>query len=1227
MKHTLCAFFHRLSIAGLVTLTFLPGISETLAAPGTLSNVPLYVGPNVEPNLVFLNDDSGSMEFSVMTPDQDGGYMWLGPSGSEEEYLYTHPVRNTSSWRGESYSYANSGTLSTLSGQARVLPPLQAMEYCFTTLTTNEKGAWRAWNSDYNKMYYNPDITYKPWVGVNKNGVKFGNATPSAALVNPYDPDVGTENLTVNRAYTTRYPRAKSSGKSSTECPGSAHADWSIPSNPANYAAFYPAHYYTWTDSNSNGEVDATDGKTRIEIKSTTATYGGRPHRSDCAAAPTCTYAEEIQNFANWFSYYRNRDLTAKNGATAALEGITGVRVGYATINNNTTARSRVASMNLDPTTGNKRTLYNKIFGALPGVGVGTPLRTALHQTGLYYECKSGNIMDASGSTCPILSASQGGQCQKNYTVLMTDGFWNDTSNPGISSANADGNHNTSWDGAPYGDSYSYTLADVAMHYYERDLATSLANEVSSHSEDKDNAPHQHMTTYTVSFGVSGTLDPAVDDPTASSFSWPNPISSSDIPEKIDDLWHAAYNGRGEFFNAHDPSALAQGLKSAFESVTRGRSASSSVAFNTTRISTNGILYQATFNPSNNWAGELTAVRLTSAGELNGELWNASPLLDQADPDDRVILTYNDTSHTGIPFRTLGALSTRQQNDLNMSPSGTADTKGQARLDYLRGDRSNEGPGNGYEFRERSSLLGDIVYSTPVYVGKPDQGYTDDPSFGDGEYSSFRSSNVSRTPVVYVGSNDGMLHGFLANTGQEVLAYAPNKLFSNQPSEGMHYLTDPNYDHRYYVDLAPTVADAYLNSSWRTVLIGGYRAGGRGLFALDVTNPSTFSEENADDTVLWEFTSDNDIDLGYSFSKPTMALMENGKWAAIFGNGYNDLGSGAAKLYILFLEQGLDGTWTLGSDYLKISTGVGTTTNRNGLSTPVLVDSNADGKVDRIYAGDLMGNLWAFDVSSTTQSSWDVAYKQGTTPKPLFNATNSSGVVQPITSKPTVARNPQVTTATGNKPNILVYFGTGQYLITGDKSNTATQTFYGVWDNGGPVSGLPRTRTNLVSQTLDVDHSTSDLRVTSDNSVNFSSQYGWYFDLPTSRERVITDPKVRGEYVFFTTLIPDTGTCDAKGEGWLMGLKLANGGSASKPVFDSNNDGKVNQDDEIYVSGIHKEGELSTASFIDAIVPDTNGETTTIGITQNNDGDIYSDHLDTGAQSDRRLSWREVRQQ
>ena len=199
-------------------------------------------------------------------------------------------------------------------------------------------------------------------------------------------------------------------------------------------------------------------------------------------------------------------------------------------------------------------------------------------------------------------------------------------------------------------------------------------------------------------------------------------------------------------------------------------------------------------------------------------------------------------------------------------------------------------------------------------------------------------------------------------------------------------------------------------------------------------------------TVLWEFDSTDDADLGYSFSRPTIVPMEGPsntiQWAVVVGNGYNDLGSGEAKLFVLLIEQGLDGTWSPG-DYVEITTGVGDTSNRNGLSTPAVIDSDGDGLADRAYAGDLEGNMWAFDLSGSTPGNWDVAYYDGTDPEPLFNGPSG----QQITSSPVIVRNKDVATSGSNFPNTMVIFGTGQYLTTGDLTTTGTQTMYGVWDS------------------------------------------------------------------------------------------------------------------------------------------------------------------------------------
>ena len=336
------------------------------------------------------------------------------------------------------------------------------------------------------------------------------------------------------------------------------------------------------------------------------------------------------------------------------------------------------------------------------------------------------------------------------------------------------------------------------------------------------------------------------------------------------------------------------------------------------------------------------------------------------------------------------------------SNSGGGDeAMAKARLQYLRGDRSNEGK-KGYKFRERESLLGDIVHSSAVHVGEPDKRrWPDGGKFpaGTDSYSAFakKIKAKKRKGVVYVGANDGMLHGFDAKSGKELLAYLPSNLFSTVASAGYHYLTQADYQHRYYVDATPTVNDVYINKSWRSVLVGHQGAGGRGLYALDVTNPGAFSEANAKKVVLWEFNNSHDQHLGYTFAKPTIALLPNGRWAAIVGNGYEDLADdktggpdpapGQAQLFIIYLDgPGSDGKWDYGrdKDYFRIPTGAGSAAERNGLSTPGVADIDIDGVVDRVYAGDVRGNLWTFDLSSDKAADWKVAHSDGKTPKPLF---------------------------------------------------------------------------------------------------------------------------------------------------------------------------------------------------------------------------------------------------
>ena len=586
------------------------------------------------------------------------------------------------------------------------------------------------------------------------------------------------------------------------------------------------------------------------------------------------------------------------------------------------------------------------------------------------------------------------------------------------------------------------------------------------------------------------------------------------------------------------------------------------VSFSTGSLTEGSQLYQSKFN-AKDWSGDLIAYQLKSDGSLGSKVWGAAAKLDGTKPGSRVMITLGSQKSTavGVPFR-WNTITSSQQNDLRTDPDGARGSvsKGTARLEYLRGDRSHEGKGFG--FRTRGSALGDIWHSSAIYVGKPGQSWPDSGGgfpAGPDKYSVFASAQSGRAPVVYVGANDGFMHGFLASNGKEVIAYAPSMLFSASIGAGYHRLSDPNFNHNnLYVDGTPTISDVFFagpntkTKTWRTVLAGTLGGGGRGLFALDVTDPSTFRESNAAKTVLWEFTNANDAHLGYTYSRPTITLMNNGRWALITGNGLEDTATdrtgGQAQLFIIYLDGGVDGTWTYGTDYLRISTGSGSTSSRNGLLSPAVVDLDRNGTADRIYAGDLLGSLWSFDVSKSTDTKWSLAHNG----QSLFSG--SSG--QSITTKPTVIRHPTVTD--GSAPNLMVLFGSGRFLADGDKTRSNTQSFYGVWDNN--TGGL--TRSNLARQTFLLDDASKRARVLDPYlKVEYEKmtgrQYGWYIDLPAKGERVVSEALVRGGIVYFNSIIPDVSVCASGGGGWEMSVKTENGGSPDAPVFDFNEDGAV----------------------------------------------------------------------
>jgi type IV pilus assembly protein PilY1 len=449
------------------------------------------------------------------------------------------------------------------------------------------------------------------------------------------------------------------------------------------------------------------------------------------------------------------------------------------------------------------------------------------------------------------------------------------------------------------------------------------------------------------------------------------------------------------------------------------------------------------------------------------------------------------------------------------------------------------------------------------------------------------------------------------------------------------------------------MGDAFFGSAWHTMLVGGLNAGGQEIYALDITNPSSFaSAQTSPSTILkWEFTDANDADLGFTYSQPQIVRLHNGKWAAVFGNGYNNsvtgpndaIGSttGKAALFIVDIQ---DGSLIRKISLTGSAATTGDTTNPNGLATPAMVDIDGDRIVDFAFAGDLYGNMWKFDLRSATPSSWNSAFSGGGNPLPLYVAKDNAGTPnrQPITERPVVIRGP-------SGAGMSVLFGTGKYLETGDNSSTAVNTFYGIYDrNSSPIVDTDRVSDRSVLQQQTITNELSidfdgagagggpleavDLRVTSNNAVDTTTKRGWYMDLtsPVSGaqgEKSVSNPLVRNGHLIFTTLIPSSDPCSDGGTSWLMELDALSGKRLTESPFDLNGDGIFSEADyvtlpdgtKVPAGGLKStEGILPTPGVLSSkdkefkYTPGTSGE---IQVTVENPG-----KSGTGRQS-----WRQVR--
>ena len=1067
----------QLFITAIMLLLSLPVLATDIA------NLPLNALNTVKPNLIFALDDSGSMDFEVLLNTNDGALWWdgsarsftdtdgepwfnaTGITGSDGKghtwYKYVYLFPNGSAQDAREYTDTAAGSYGFFA-----IPPLPAYAYMRS--------------SDYNPLYYNPYINYSPWVPAYISGTTqtYNNINPAQAPSHPLY-NMTSLNLIANLSsqasnWTFRMvagmviPGARVSGitgrKNGSGSWQSITNNYAIPSGEYWDVAipYYPATYYLKDASCTSGSQCFTgpDGSRlrQYQIKSTVNSYpSGR------------NYAAEMQNFANWFSYYRKRKFMLSGAMGTVFSQLNGLRAGIVQFNN--LASVTMYDFDNPDNSQNSKVLLGIIYNN-PSNG-GTPTRDALNYVGNQY-MKNNKIIQYA--------------CQANAAMVLTDGFAY-MSNPSVPSYNQ-----STWGGtAPYTTTYSKTLADIALAYYSinlrPDLPTGLVplnpNNTGPNADQNNNL---HMNTYALSLGALGTIygtgSAQATNPYLYPPSWPNPNINAN-PTAIDDLWHATINARGAMFTAYNTSNVISYLQNLIGQVFLKAGSNSAVSIANVNVSaSNNTIFVSSYTGS---YGELQPYTVNvNSGQISvdSQAWSASNLLDQKTPSNRAIATYNGT--TGIPFQWT-SLPSSMQTALNSATSPPGPSDGQNVLAWLRGNQSLEG----VNYRVRAHLLGDIVDAEPVPVIGAMANYI------DAGYATFANTISNRTPMVYQAANDGMLHAFNANTGQEVWAYIPNLVFNNLKS-----LASAAYSHLFYVDGTPVVNDvADASNTWHTLLIGGLRAGGKGYYALDITNPAASTDSDAAAKVLWEFpnnatSSSVKANMGLSFGKPVIAKTKAAGWVVLVTSGYNNTtGDGKGHLFVLNPFTG-----TLIAD---IATPSGSTSNLSGLAqiSGYAQNNQFDATIDYVYGGDLQGNLWRFDLSGSTTSSWNISL--------LATLVDDLGNPQPITTAP------ELTIINGRR---MVYVGTGQLLGSSDLSTTQVQSMYGLVDNLSSTPTISPLRSNLVQK--QVNNNTI-----SNSTVDYTRYRGWVFDFPSAGERATTDPVLAQGVLVFNTNQPSATAC------------------------------------------------------------------------------------------------------
>ncbi len=934
-------------------------------------------------------------------------------------------------------------------------------------------------------------------------------------------------------------------------------------------------------------------------------TYPKGVDRTDCAGASSCSYAEEMTNFANWYVYYKSRLQMMKTSVGIAFSAITAnYKVGYVKLSN----AGAGAAIDLKPAdfAGTARaswytTLYNTTTSG------STPIRTAMDNVGRMF-----------GNLSPYNYAS--GQevvqypCQQNFMILTTDGYWN-----GSSTANVSNNDNvdnparfcTLARGCV--DARAQTqpsISDVALHWYNGGSSTgtvSLRPALEPDMTKPGSVPaasgentHLHMNTYTLGLGVDGvmTYEPNYDSAPKSggdfyklitgattgcpwnsngAYVWPDPDTgngASTVQERVDDLWHAAINGHGKYFSAQDPKDVVSGLSEALSNMQVHVGAAAAAATSTPNITlTDNDIFSDTFTTVK-WFGELSDRKIDSTdGTVSSTVtWTTSDTLGKkvaASSDTRTIYMYNTSgSNGGTPdeFRYASMkgpatgwfanqCSALPQCALLSASDKAIVNDGTNLVNWLRGQQqyANDTIFRAYSLTPNTPagasgplpiVLGDIASSKPAYVRDPRN------DFADADYVTFKdkygnpSSADYRSGAVFTAANDGMLHAFSSSTGQELWAYVPRTTMKKLPALAS---TLYSTNHQFTADGSPEVADIKTSGgSWRTVLVAGLNGGGRGYYALDITDTSHPKQ-------LWEFCADasvcplSDGDLGLSFGNPQFGTLASGRWVVFLTSGYNNVpgsdgvntGNGKGYLYVLDAYTG---------ELLnKVSTNAGDVGTPSGLAkiAAISADPGADPRINYIYGGDNQGQMWRFDLSAASGAINVKLLGDAGASKPITTRPDVTMCAVPVSSE---VNGVTVTSTTGVR---VVLFGTGRLLDVPDTSDTAVQSLYLLKDVGATIADVRGT--TMVKQTLSLLGSSSNLntyQITS-NPVDLTQKDGWYFDWALNAgERMNLDPQiVSGVANVVTNLPTSSSACSVGGSSNLYQVNVCNGQAVgSHPV-------------------------------------------------------------------------------